>query len=87
MSTVVILDGCAVGCTMIENQLVDMGGGVRVQPFSSPYQALAWIKSYPPDMVLVLGPNLEMDGASFVARVRQIPDCAEVLPTTVAPDL
>jgi len=63
---------------MIENILVDIGGGIRVQPFSDPHQALAWIKTYPPDMVLALGPNLEMDGAGFVARVRGTPDCAEV---------
>ena len=78
MATVVILDGCAVGRTMIENILVDIGGGIRIQPFSDPYQALAWMKAYPPDMVLALGPNLEIDGAGFVARVRQTPDCAEL---------
>lgn len=78
MSTVVIVDGCAIGRTMIENILVDIGGGIRIQPFSDPFQALAWIETYPPDMVLALGPNGEMDGAGFVNRVRRTPDCAEV---------
>lgn len=63
---------------MIENILVDIGGGIRIQPFSSPYQALAWIKTYPPDMVLALGQNFEMDAVSLLAQVRQTPDCSEV---------
>lgn len=78
MATVVIVDGCAVGRSMIENILVDIGGGIRIQPFADPYQALAWMRAYPPDLVLVLGPNLAMGGAEFVARLRQTPNCAEL---------
>lgn len=78
MSTVVIVDDQSTSRRILEELVRTVETGVEVRPFASPVEALKWVKSQPPDLVLTDYKMPHMDGAEFTQWLRKIPACSDI---------
>lgn len=77
MCRVAIVDDSEINLTLL-NALVKKLGDCQPVVFSNPLQGLAWCSEEMPDLVIVDYMMPEMDGIEFIARLRQVPGCAEI---------
>jgi diguanylate cyclase (GGDEF)-like protein/PAS domain S-box-containing protein len=78
MSVIVILDDRATNRKIFAKLAASIEQGAEVHPFGDPLQALAWLETNTPDLVITDFKMPEMDGAEFISRFRERPLLAEV---------
>lgn len=82
MSLIVIVDDRITNRNIFAKLATSIEEGVAVRSFGDPAEALEWLKDNTPDVVVTDYKMPKMDGAEFVRRFRQLPDCADI-PTIV----
>ena len=78
MSTIVIVDDRVTNRRILSELAATVEEGVRVESFEKPMDALEWIESNTPDLVITDFKMPEIDGAEFVRRFRHLPFCFDV---------
>ena len=78
MSVIVILDDRATNRKIFSKLAASIEAGAEVHPFGDPTQALAWLETHTPDLVITDFKMPTMDGAEFIRCFRERPQLAEV---------
>src|SRR5690606_20122707 len=78
MSLIVIVDDRITNRNIFAKLATSIEEGVAVRAFGDPAEALDWLKDNTPDLVVTDYKMPKMDGAEFVRRFRQLPDCVDV---------
>jgi len=78
MSLIVIVDDRITNRNIFAKLATSIEEGVAVRAFGDPAEAIECIKNNTPDLVVTDYKMPVMDGAEFVRRFRQIPECADV---------
>ena len=78
MSVIVILDDRATNRKIFSKLAASIEAGAEVHPFGDPTQALAWLETHTPDLVITDFKMPTMDGAEFIRCFRERPRLAEV---------
>jgi len=81
---VVVVDSSATNLKIIGRLALSLGETVTVQAFADPAAALSACAEQRPDLVVAAGEMAQLDGASFIARLHDEKDCAEVPVIVVA---
>ncbi|KZL17993.1 Cyclic di-GMP phosphodiesterase Gmr [Pseudovibrio axinellae] len=78
MTTIVIVDDRAINRSIFEKLALAVGASVKVQCFASPFDALAFMESTVPDLIITDYSMPEMDGAELTQKVRALDHCSDV---------
>ena len=78
MSRIVIVDDRITNRNIFAKLAASIEPGVVVEAFGEPEAALRWIADATPDLVITDYKMPSMDGAQFIARLRETPGCGEV---------
>ncbi|GGE27227.1 bifunctional diguanylate cyclase/phosphodiesterase [Agaricicola taiwanensis] len=78
MSLIVILDDRSTNRNIFAQLAASIETNAVVRTFGDPIEALAWIDTNTPDLVITDYKMPTMDGATFTARFREKPDCVDV---------
>lgn len=78
MLNVMIVDDQATSRIILEEVVSALGADVRVHAFATPYEALAFADGHAPDLVVSDYRMPGLDGIALLARLRALPDCADV---------
>lgn len=78
MSLIVIVDDRITNRNIFAKLATSIEEGVAVRSFGDPAEALDWLKTNTPDLVVTDYKMPNMDGAEFVRRFRKLPECADV---------
>lgn len=78
MSLIVIVDDRSTNRNIFTKLAATIDPDVRVQAFAEPMQALNWLASNEPDLVITDYKMPDMDGAEFIRRFRCIPGSEDV---------
>ena len=78
MSVIVILDDRATNRTIFSKLAASIESDAEVHPFGDPVDALAWLETHTPDLVVTDYKMPHMDGAEFIRRLRERPLLAEI---------
>jgi diguanylate cyclase (GGDEF)-like protein/PAS domain S-box-containing protein len=78
MARVVILDDRVTNRNIFAKLAASIEPGVSVQTFGNPVEALAWMATNTPDLVVTDYKMPDLDGAEFTRRFRQLKDCQDV---------
>ena len=75
---VVVVDDQLTGRKILEELVRSIDGGIEVESFQGPGEALARIAERTPDLILTDYKMPEMDGIAFIGQVRRLAGCADV---------
>ena len=78
MSAIVILDDRATNRKIFCKLAASIEAGAQVHSFADPVEALAWIETHTPDLVITDFKMPSMDGAEFIRRFRERPPLTEI---------
>jgi diguanylate cyclase (GGDEF)-like protein/PAS domain S-box-containing protein len=78
MLNVVVIDDRVTNRNILTRLAKTVEEGIRVKAFSSPFPALAWLKTTTPDLVITDFKMPDMDGADFIRAFRALPGAGEV---------
>src|SRR5437764_1607692 len=78
MSLIVILDDRATNRQIFSRLAASIEDGVTVRAFADPQDALVWLETNTPDLVVTDFKMPNMDGAEFTRRFRAQPNLSEV---------
>ncbi len=78
MTTIVIVDDRAINRSIFEKLALAVGQSVVVECFASPIEALEFMKSAAPDLIITDYSMPEMDGADLTREVRALKHCSDV---------
>jgi diguanylate cyclase (GGDEF)-like protein/PAS domain S-box-containing protein len=78
MSVIVILDDRATNRKIFAKLAASIEAGAEVHSFGDPREALTWLETHTPDLVITDFKMPSMDGAEFIGRFRERPQLAEV---------
>jgi CheY-like chemotaxis protein len=78
VSLIVIVDDRITNRNIFAKLATSIEEGVAVRAFGDPVEALDWLKDNTPDLVVTDYKMPNLDGAEFVRRFRQLPECADV---------
>ena len=81
---VVVVDNSATNLTILSRLALSLGEAVSVETFADPAAALSACAERRPDLVVVAGEMAQLDGASFVLRLRDEDGRADVPVIVVA---
>ncbi|MEA1890367.1 MAG: response regulator [Pseudomonadota bacterium] len=77
-SLVVIVDDQSTGRKILAQIIRDIDSDIAVKVFSSPIDALEYVLSHTPDLILTDYKMPVMDGVQFIREIRAISDCRDV---------
>jgi PAS domain S-box-containing protein len=75
---VVIVDDQPSNLRIMKQLALGLTNGGDVETFSDPVAALSAIRDNPPDLVVSDYSMPQIDGAAFVAALRELPDCSDI---------
>jgi len=75
---VLIIDDQSTGRTILEKVIQQISDNLQVSAFGNPAEALVWIDSHDPDLIITDYRMPEMNGVDFIRAVRQKPRCENV---------
>jgi PAS domain S-box-containing protein len=78
MTRIVIIDDRMTNRRILAKLAATLEENVEVKAFADPTKALSWIEDKTPDLVITDYKMPKLDGAEFVRRFRQLPDCFDV---------
>jgi diguanylate cyclase (GGDEF)-like protein/PAS domain S-box-containing protein len=77
MALIVIVDDRVTNRNIFSRLAASIGKDIEVKAFGDPVEALEWLKSHAPDLIITDYKMPEMNGADFIRAYRQLPDAAE----------
>ena len=78
MSTVLIVDDQFTSRKILAELVQRIEDDVSVAAFADPLEAIQWVHTHPPDLVLTDYKMPGLDGVEFTQRFRAIPQCADI---------
>ncbi len=78
MSIIAVIDDRGTNRKVLARLASSLEENAIVKAFADPRDALAWSKTNIPDLVVTDFKMPEMDGADFIRKFREIPNCAEI---------
>nr|AFT64037.1 response regulator receiver modulated diguanylate cyclase/phosphodiesterase [alpha proteobacterium D323] len=78
MTTIVIVDDRAINRSIFEKLALAVDASVKVHCFASPVDALEYMESSVPDLIITDYSMPEMDGADLTQKVRALEHCSDV---------
>ncbi len=78
MPLIVIVDDRVSNRNIFAKLAASIEADITVRTFGEPVSALDWLKDNPPDLVITDYKMPNLDGAQFIARFRQLPNCEEI---------
>mgnify|MGYP001069490097 CR=1 FL=1 len=78
MALVVIVDDQPTNRNIFARLAVSIDSDITVETFGAPLEALAWLHDHTPDLIVTDYKMPDLDGAQFIARLRQEPALADV---------
>jgi CheY-like chemotaxis protein len=78
MSLIVILDDRVSNLNIFAKLAASIEEDVTVHTFGDPEEALTWLATQSPDLVITDYKMPQMDGAEFIRRFRELPSSVDV---------
>ena len=78
MSIIAVIDDRGTNRKVLARLASSLEENAIVKAFANPRDALTWSKTNIPDLVVTDFKMPEMDGADFIRKFREIPNCAEI---------
>lgn len=78
MPLIVIVDDRVSNRNIFAKLAASIEADITVRTFGEPLSALEWLKDNTPDLVITDYKMPNLDGAEFIARFRQLPECEEI---------
>ena len=78
MPNVVIVDDQATDRKILDRLTRNLAADIEVHAFSRPSEALSWLRSHQPDLILCDYRMPEMDGLAFIETLGEIPSCTGI---------